>query len=93
MKRSSRISQEGDAVSFSDTDGHRSETCGRRGPHSFGFQGSASGHGARGVVGATGIRLQCVLQTYQRDGCLVMSTNTRLNGELSVLDLLGVHSG
>lgn len=56
------VSQEGDAVSVSDTDGHGGETGGGRVPYGFCFQRCPARHRTRGVVRATGIRLQGILQ-------------------------------
>lgn len=56
------VSEEGDAVSLSDTDSHSSETSSCGVPHSFSFQRCPACHWTGSVVSAAGICLQGILQ-------------------------------
>lgn len=56
------VSEEGDAVSLSHTDGHSSETGSRRLPSGFSLHWCSACHWTGGVVGAAGICLKGVLQ-------------------------------
>lgn len=75
VKISFGVSQEGDAVSFSDTDSHSSETGDGGLPHSFSFHRVPARHGTGGVVRATRICLQGILNTWQ-DGKFGYYINT-----------------
>lgn len=56
------VSEEGNAVSLSDTDSHSSETGSRGVPHGFRRQRCPACHWTGGVVGAAGIGLKGILQ-------------------------------
>ncbi len=56
------VSEEGDAVSISDTDSHSSETGGWGVPHSLSFQRCPARHWTGRVVRATGICFQGILE-------------------------------
>lgn len=62
MEVSFGVSQEGDAVSLWNADGHRSQTGGRGVPRGSHFQRRPACHGAWGVVRPTWVRLQGVLR-------------------------------
>ena len=55
------VPEEGDGVAFPDADGHGGEPRGRAVQDGLRHHGRAAGHGAGGVVRATGVGFQRVL--------------------------------